>query len=276
MVVDESRVEFRERGLPLDSNYNKSHAHSRSAASINRDDIERAKQNSRPLRHTIDNAEDASESVTPSVSTNTAMHRMVDGLVASEASENHEPRPHFPQISHGEAPPMPAIDVLEGDAFEGSQNGPKTSAGPLMEKQENLLPALPSIWNSPFTPRPGETGPPDARPSTAHKYPVATPNAPIPQSSYARFHEALLHKQQELEMRPSSLCDLPTTSLTQTASSVLNTRSLGRDESPIPSPFTPSPSIPPATFSRHDVSRQMSQPSRYGAVGQIPPSCQGE
>lgn len=276
MVVDGSRFEFKEKGIPPEPGYNKSHAHSHSSATINRDDIERAKQNGNPSRGSIDIPEDPSESVAPSGSTSTTMHRMVDGLVASEVSEHHEPSAHFPQISHGESPPTPTADDFEADVYKSSQSAPEATTSAPMESQRNIRPALPSILNSPFAPRPGEASSPHSRPGTAHRHPVLT-NTPTPLSSNTRFQEALLRQQQEIEMQPSSLYELPTTSLSQPASSAKNPRFLARDISPavISSPFASSPSVPSPTFPSYDVPRQVPKQPRFGAVGQIPPSGPG-
>jgi Est1 DNA/RNA binding domain len=276
IIVEDARFEFKEKGLPSEPSFNKSHSHSHSAASINRDDIERAKRSSMPSRRPTDIPEDASESLAPSVSTNTTMRRMVDGLVASEVSENHEPNPHFPQISHGESPPTPTVDGFEDAAYEDLKSGTKSKNGGPMDNLENIRPMLPSIWNSPFAPRPGETESPHTRPSTAHRHAVVpSTGTPPATSSNTMFQEALLRQQQELEMQQSSIYDLPTTASTLPASSCRNTTFLGREASPAPSPFASSPSLPSAAFPSYDVPRNVAQQPRFGAIGEIPPSGQG-
>ena len=276
MMVGDVRFEFNEKDLPSEPSFNKSHSHSHSAASINRDDIERAKRSSMPLCPPTDIPEDASESLAPSFSTNTAMRRMVDGLVASEVSENYEPKPYFPQISHGESPPTPTADKFENGTHEVLHHGIKGKNDRPLESLENIRPVLPSIWNSPFTPRPGETDSPHTRPSTARKHLVGSSTSnPLAQSSNARFQEALLRQQQELEMQQSSVYDLSTTTSLQPASSGRNANCLGREASPIASPFASSPSIPCATFPSYDVPRNLAQQPQFGAIGEIPPSGQG-
>lgn len=259
---------------------------------INRDDIERAKHNRKPVRGSIDIPDDTSESVAPSGSVGTSMHRMVDGLVASEISDNQDPpTPHFPQISHGDSPPTPTADTFDDDAgaHQTSQQS-TTTAGPPTTHHEPLHATLPSIWNSPFAPRPGEApSSPHTRPGTAHKYSVPPAvHPPVAQSSHSRFQEALLRQQQELQMQQSSaslLSDsLPTPSLSQAPSTTARnqTRFLGAgaggDLSPIitPSPFASSPSIPSTTFPSYDVPRLVPRLARFGAVGEVlPPSGQG-
>lgn len=285
IVVDDFRFVFREDGLPPEPSYSKSHAHSRSSASINRADIKRAKHGGKSLRSSTDISKDESESVAPSVSTNTATHRMVSGVLASDISDSHEPRPHFPQISHGQSPPTPTALELDDGAYEGSQSVLGATARPQTDNPEPFCPSLPSIFNSPFAPRPGEAAHSlHPHPDTAHKYPVASTNTststptPAPLSSNIRFQAALLRQQQDLEMQQSPIYDLPpTASLSHhPASSIQNNTFLRGEISPIPSPFTSSASgVPLATFPSTDVPRPVPEQSRFGAVGQIPPSGQG-
>ncbi len=273
MLVDHSQFEFKEKDLPREPSYDKSHTHSRSSASINREDIERAKQSGRPLRCSTNIPEDTSESVAPSVSTSTAMHRMVDGLVASDVSESHGSGPYFLQNSLEQSPPTPTVEDFEDGAYESSHIALRTTTD-LPTEHEIIRQTLPSIFHSPFAPQPGEADSPHTRPGTAHEYPTITGH-PTGQSSNTRFQEALLRHQQELEMQQSSVYDLPTTSLSQPTSSTKNARFLGREISPVPSPFTSSPSVLSATFPSYDVPRQVPQQPRFGAIGQTPPSGQG-
>lgn len=276
IMVGDARFEFKEKGLPSEPSFNKSHSHSHSATSINRDDIERAKQSGRLSHHRTGIPEDASESLAPSLSTNTTMRRMVDGLVASEVSENHEPSPHFPQISHGESPPKQIADKSEDGCDQEPQSGTNGNNVRPLEGVENIRPMLPTIWNSPFTPLPGETDSSHTRPSTAYKHPTnSSTSKPPAQSSNVKFQEALLCQQEELEMQQNSIYDVSTTTSIQPASSGRNTKFLGLEVSPIPSPFPSSPSIASATFPSYDVPRNVAQQSRFGAVGEIPPSGQG-
>ena len=258
-----SCFEFRDKGIPPEPSYSESHAQCHSSASINRDDIERAKKKIKLLRSSTYKPEDASESSARSGSVSPAMHRMVESLVGSKVSDNHEPSL---QYSLGDFPPNRTTHNFGDD-----------STGPPKEKHQTIHPSLPSIWNSPFAPQPGEADSLHSRPSTAHKYPVPTTttnvspsNAP---SSNTRFQEALLRQQQELEMQPSSLDDFPTTSPSKSTSSPA--RFLGRDITPTPSPFASSPSDPSAAFPSYDVPRRVQQQSRFGAIGQMPPSGQG-
>jgi len=113
MVVGGSRFEFREQGIPPEPSY-KSHAHSHSSATINRDDIERAKQQCKPLPGSNALTDDPPDSIAPSASTSTTLHRMVDNLVASSTSSDPHhapsappPPPPFASISHTDSPPPP-------------------------------------------------------------------------------------------------------------------------------------------------------------------------
>ncbi len=82
--------------------------------------------------------------------------------------------------------------------------------------------ALPGIWSSPFTPRPGETPEPSPRPGTAHRWDTtaaATTGPPPPSqqqlNSSAQFQADLRHMQHQIQMRSSP----PESSLQPTMSS---------------------------------------------------------
>ena len=271
MVVDDLKFKFTEKGLSLQPTYHKSHSHPYSSLIINRGDIERAKQKSKLARNSNAHLEATSQSIIPCESVSTTEHRIVDGLVVSEVSNHQEPGSGLPRISHGEPPRTPTANRLSfGDCFCSLP----VPAGAPTKTHENICPSLPSIMNSPFAPRPGEASSPQSRPGTAHRH------LQNPANSNTRFQASLLRQQAELEMQQqSSIYDLPTTSLSQPTSSPGKHPQfhLGRDMSPIPSPFASSPGvIPEATlFPSYDVPRPVPEQSRFGAVGQTPPSGQG-
>jgi hypothetical protein len=277
VIVDGLRFEFRERGVPPEIGYTKTHAQSHPSSTTSRDCIGQAKQKSNPLRGSDAVGDNPPGSFSSSISASTATYAMADGRVASKKPRTPEQPLHFPPFPHKDLPHTTAASNFKHGGRKSLQASPGTIDGPRTESHETIRPTLPSIWNSPFAPRPGETEFPASRPGTVHQqtgFPSSstTPNAP---SSNTRFQEALIQQQRDLEMQPSSVYDFPTTSLSQPASSAKITNFIGRDLSPIPSPFASSPSVPSATFPSYDIPRQVPQQPRFGAIGQIPPSGQG-
>ncbi|KAF7513636.1 hypothetical protein GJ744_008930 [Endocarpon pusillum] len=280
MVIDDMRFKFTGKELPLQPTYHKSHSHPHSSLIINRGDVERAKQKSKPVPNPNAHLEDASQSIIPCESVSMLKHPIVDNVIASEVSTHQEPGSAFPRVSHGEPPRTPtAKRSSSADGFYGLP----ASTSALTEPHETMRPSFPSMMNSPFAPRPGEAPSPQSPPSTAAHGHLQSPASSTPntlQSSNTRFQASLLRQQAELEMQPqSSIYDLPTTSLSQPPSSPgKNPRfGLGRDMSPFLSPFASSPSVVPeaAMFPTYDVPRPVPEQSRFGAVGQTPPSGQG-
>lgn len=270
LAIEDLRFRFREKNLLAESNC----SNLQRASSTNINDIENGTYNGPPLGQSTDISED-SRSTAASISRSTAMHRMVDSLVAPEASENVERNLNSLQSFQRGPSPGSAVGGSENGPFSSLPSFPKATNSPQVDSPAHIPPALPNIWDSPFTPRPGEAGSVLTISSPSHNFPAnATAHTPIAQSSNTTFREALQRQQQELEMQQSSMYDLPT-SLSRPASSVPNAMFLGRHSSPIPSPFSGSPSIPSATFPASEVQRSASQLARFGAVGQTPPSGQG-
>ena len=271
LVFDNLRFEFREKGLPPEPSYNTLHAHSRPSDTTNLNDIARPKHKGKPLRNAIDGAVVAGDHASPPGSTNISTQQFVDGLAAPEASESHKPTSQLPQIPRGDCRPSPTEGKF-GESIYGT-----------------ICPAPPSTWSSSFAPRTSSQSP--SRPGTAHKHaarPISTNSTAGAQSSTTRLQEALLRQQRELEMQqPSSVSDLPTTSISQPQPATSARRDMrlifGRDMSPgIPSPFASSPSNPStkttatATFPIYDAPTEVPRQPRFGGVGEIPPSGQGE
>lgn len=177
-----------------------SHRHTDSATSINRDDIELAKKSS-PAVHPLVHGEDGtSQYGTASVSTD--MHNMVDKLVSSETSEPEQDSiddVNRNRLSLQNATP----DGLNGTprashAFLNSQ-----PRAPSMEREETIRPVLPSIWNTPFAPLPGEANSsPRTRPSTAHYLDSNTSGGV---SSSGLFRQDLARQQDLLALQSSPI-----------------------------------------------------------------------
>ncbi len=259
--------------MPQPTHY-KPQAHQRSSVIIHCDDIARVQQQSKPARNPNDNLKDTSESIILCESVSMMKHGIGDDLVARDVSNHQELDLDGPRISHGEPPRTPTANHNRNSYANGLYGQPVSTGAPTETHETTIRPSLPSIMNSPFAPRPGEASPsPHSRPGTAHRH-------LHPPASGTRLEAALLRQQAELEMQhPSSIYDLPTTSLSQPTSSPGKHPQfrLGRDLSPIPSPFASSPSVTPdgAMFPSYDVPRHVPEQSRFGAVGQTPPSGQG-
>ena len=280
---------YREPGLPqeplLCTSAQKAHAHSHSATSINREDIEEAKRDRTTNSVTIIERDGQTESCSTSASVSTAMHQMVDGLIASETSENFNLIQHFPQISHGESPLTPTLDDPRTSArtFDHSSQHTKLSTAhdlarrmqqplhssvpavaPPMEREETLRPPLPSIMNSPFAPLPGEAGSsPQSRPSTATRVPHDG-SASQPQTSSGLFQQDLLRKQQ-LQLQ-STLNDLSVSSWSCSQPPPEPSKLPERSQTLL---SLWAESLSP---SLHDVKQNLTPISRFGPIGQIPPS----
>ena len=289
---------YQEVGIPpepvVTSTGQSSHGHTHSSASINREDIEQAKQHGITARTLNDYREDVSESATASASVSTAMHQMVDGLLASETSEELLHVEHFPQISHGESFPTPTLDSIDledsgpGIPFQDQKTltaqylvkqmqGSRSTgqaAGVDMRREETIRPPIPSIWTTPFTPLPGETSSPQTRPGTAHMVSSNNPT-PLSQSSGASFQQEILRRQQILQMQQSSPLHSPQlpNSWSRHQSPVID--QFARQDHPYLSRQPASPAFHgPPSSPNQEVHREAPLVALYGAVGQTPPSGQ--
>lgn len=209
------------------------HHHSLSSTSVERDDIQQARETRNIVEHTGPAAEDtASQSASASVSANTSMHRMVDALVESETSEAAPPVSSFPVIQDGYHLTSTGYPCeMEPNARPNHVNGAPhaeatvpTNYSTIWASQtptSNQFPAgapytprpnIPSFLNTPFTPQPGEATSPQFRPGTARQAspPASNPhptladisNFPSPQgsmSSYTAIQNSLNARKQQLQ-----------------------------------------------------------------------------
>ncbi|KAK2766014.1 hypothetical protein FQN54_007529 [Arachnomyces sp. PD_36] len=234
---------YQEEGLPsqLFASPN-GHHHSLSSTSVERDDIQQARETRNYAENAGPAADDAaSQSASASVSANTSMHRMVDALVDSEISDIPPPVAPLPVIQDG-YPLTPTGHPLEPesnyiDKPPNAETGLSSNYSTIRPSQTPTLaqfpagvpysprPNLPSIFNSAFAPQPGEAPSPNSRPGTARQTSpqVGSPrptladigNFPTPQgpmSSYTEVQQNLYARKQALSSSPqdfSSSWDTP-------------------------------------------------------------------
>lgn len=228
---------YQEEGLPsqLFSSPN-GHQHSLSTTSVERDDIQQARETRNYVGHSGPLAEDAaSQSASASVSANTSMNRMVDALVESETSEAAPPVSSFPRIQDGhpltptghhlrtesnsmanyvDGVPNPEAAVATNYPTVRASQTPTASQFPAGASYP-ARPNLPSILNTAFAPQPGEATSPQSRPGTARQIspPVGSPHPTLadinnfsePQSavsSYTALQRNLNVAKQELQSSP--------------------------------------------------------------------------
>ena len=148
-------------------------------------------------------------------SMNSRMENMVDGLMRPEPlqsvrnSLNMAPGPPTPTfktpleqdlantgISQSQPATFTARDIVQRIQHSSSASQPSPGDQPI-----NVA-TLPSIFSTPFTPRPGETPGSSPRPQSAHRFahPVSAPTHP---TSSVEFQANLMHMQDQIQMRTS-------------------------------------------------------------------------
>ncbi|EXJ62607.1 hypothetical protein A1O7_03045 [Cladophialophora yegresii CBS 114405] len=145
----------------------------------------------------------------------------------------------------------------------GSQPSPRAQA-------INIAP-LPSIWNTPFAPRPGETPESSPRPSSAHHFALQASVSPNLSSS-AEFHTNLVNLQEEIQTRTS-----PQSSLQPTISShyetPTNLTSWIRAHDPMQPASSPwqSPFTSAVPVHQTPIPTKHTNASPFGAIGESRP-----
>ena len=297
MDLRNNRFEYREVHVAADSFLStqgqSSHAHSQSAASVTREDIEQAKRQSIQMGPPDRIREDLSESASASVST--AMHHMIDVLVDSEVSDDPPPALHLTPLSPTQSFPMQTptmANVQMGssqwpvqqqrnaitaqdlvNSMRRQQNSSDQVSAPDMEREETVRPPVSSFCDTLFAPLSDEMKSPQTRPTTAHRMQPET-STPVPFSSDPAFQQDILRRQQNLQFHSTPIhSPLPPSSWSYQASP-------GKQFPPLPSsPWTGSPSIGTPALAYLDgdeVPRKAPQPAMFGAIGQMPPSAQTE
>ena len=131
--------------------------------------------------------------------------------------------------------------------------------------------SLPTIFPTPFTPRPGETfgSGSGSRPSTAHQ--VLPPNtAPVPPSrGTIEFQQQLAQMQHNIQARTSPIASLdPTSSSYYETPTGLNTFIRNQPDS---SPWERSMTTPSNVETEVEIPRMAPQASPFGAIGEPRP-----
>lgn len=189
---DKKTFIYQEEGLPSQFYATPhGHQHTLSATSIEREDIQKVKQDPAYVAETR-SVFGGSQSASASVLAN--MHCIVEGverLVESDTYENAPTRTELPAFLGG-SPPTPPGHTFEADSVSpfpedrdaiprvaiprvtipppglGPSNAHGVTSVPLAQSY-TPGPPLPSIWNSAFAPRPGEARSPQPRPATARQ-----------------------------------------------------------------------------------------------------------
>ncbi|KAJ9263995.1 hypothetical protein DTO021C3_7339 [Paecilomyces variotii] len=184
---DKKTFIYQEEGLP--SQFfaaPPTHQHTLSSTSIEREDIQKAKQDPAYVAETR-SVFGGSQSASASVLAN--MHCIVEGverLVESDTYENPPVVDELPAFLGG-SPPTPPGHTFEVDSVspfpEDRDTVPRVTMPPpglgppnahnatslSLSQSYTPGPPLPSIWNSAFAPRPGEARSPQPRPATARQ-----------------------------------------------------------------------------------------------------------
>ncbi|OAP61180.1 hypothetical protein AYL99_03381 [Fonsecaea erecta] len=143
------------------------------------------------------------------------MENMVDNLMRSEASRpvnssgtatydvpaaTSNPQLVPPGLTNRSISQSHPASFTARDLVQRIQRSSQPSAA---DQAVNVA-ILPSILNTPFAPRPGETPESSPRPSTSHRFPEPS-SAPVRLSSSAQFQAHLMHMQDQVQMRTSPL-----------------------------------------------------------------------
>ncbi|KAI1612256.1 EST1-like protein A [Exophiala viscosa] len=250
-------------------------AHS-SANGLSREDIERARTSINAAIQRSNQYEDTSEAGAASMTS--TMENMVNNLTKHDGPDMntvpttvfHEhaarslgtPLGHSPaeRRASGMLPPSMA-------AFDPPQPT-RHSIGSLPGLHDRLRDrsSLPSIWNTPFTPRPDDISASSPRPSTAHRTSAAL--APSTLNSPAMFQADILQLQEQIQNRSS-----PPQSFQPTMSSHYETpthltswiRNIDQLQ-PSPSPFQASSAV--AAVQGTVIPTRSPEPSPFGAIGE--------
>ena len=275
-IHEETRFIFQEEGLPKElhspPHVTSSHAHSRSATSINRDDIERARASNHVSQNRVD---DERSTAAASTSNATTMNNMVNELVDSDATDLSSSRPQAGFQKTNQIRHLSSSSITAQDLVKSMQRPVAATA----EREETFRSLASSIW----TPMPGETGAsPQIRPGTAHRTFEAagsvTPQLPpAPTSSF--FQEDLARQHQQVQMRSSNLNTpaTPSSWASHQENTPFNQYRPGSQGSPWGVPTTSAVpfSSPFSVGNLPDIPRRQPAKAQFGAIGQTPPSGQG-
>jgi hypothetical protein len=184
--------------------------------------------------------------------------------VLSNLMEIDEPLP-TPTKSHGSNSPIsrPTSSSFTAHDLVHRMQHPSLTPLPFPNGQTSLPPSFPGIFQTPFTPRPGETG---SRPGTAHhSNPPST--APVPPTRGAlEFQQQIAQMQHNIQARTSPVLGInPTPSSFYDTPTGLHTFLRNQSES---SPWERSLNTPSASSAQ--TPKKAAQASPFGAIGDRP------
>ncbi|KAJ9603778.1 hypothetical protein H2200_011964 [Cladophialophora chaetospira] len=213
------------------------------------------------------------------------MENMVDDLTRSGATRRRSNPSSTAYDVAGTAAKTPVAQAFTERGISPSQPGTfnardlvqriQNSSGssqPSPRPQAINIAPLPSIWNTPFAPRPGETPDSSPRPGSAHRL-MHPPSVPGHLTSSAEFQTTLTHLQENIQLRTS-----PQSSFQPTMSSHYDTptnmTSWLRSHDQMQSPSSPWASgfvsAVPAQ-QQTPISTKASNASPFGAIGESRP-----
>jgi hypothetical protein len=169
----------------------------------------------------------------------------------------------------GNPPPQPATFNAR-DLVQRMQHSSNASQPSPRAQTINIAP-LPSIWNTPFAPRPGETPESSPRPGSAHRL-MQPPSLPQSLSSSAEFHTNLVHLQEEIQTRTSPQSSFqPTMSSHYDTTSNLTSWIRAHDQMQSPSSPWQGSFVSAVPVHQTPVPPKQSHASPYGAIGESRP-----
>jgi hypothetical protein len=214
----------------------------------------------------------------PKVSMASRMESMVDNLTSSGAPKSASKRSSLAQVPAATTmtfPVAPAIDERKTAPSQASLSNAQdlvqimqqrtSGPQPSPKAQAINIASLPSIYRTPFAPRPGET-PDSPRPGTAHRS-FQKPVTPQEFDSSAAFQADLAHLADEIQqLSPPQLSFRPT--LSDAPDEV---QACGGDQGQLPS--SPWPSHFSGAFPARQSPWSIKPPpaSPYGAIGESRP-----
>lgn len=249
------------------------HAHTASEAGISRDDIEYAKQTKKAVEQVVNFHETASDTGM-SGSMASTMENMVNNLTAAPDQASNAPdvlySPLTPTLrtpAGGGSQLRPQPSAITARDFVQQIHNSSNSVTPGSRDNATNLPTLPPIWNTPFTPRLGETPESSPRPNTARRLvdsSVANPHLNSP----AQFQADILRMQQQIQMRtsPQALFEPTMSSHYETPTNLTSWIRANDQIQPQPSPWPSLFNAAPAQESL--AATRSSHPSPYGAIGE--------
>ncbi|KIW70992.1 hypothetical protein, variant 1 [Phialophora macrospora] len=169
----------------------------------------------------------------------------------------------------GNPPSQPATfnarDLVQRMQHSSSASQPSPRAQTI-----NIAP-LPSIWNTPFAPRPGETPESSPPPSSALRLKLP-PSMPQSLGSSAEFHTNLAHLQEEIQTRTSPQSSFqPTMSTHYDTTPNLTSWIRAHDQMQTPSSPWQSPFVSAVPVHQTPIPTKHSHASPYGAIGESRP-----